>query len=185
MTRTQPEARIVNAILKALNGLPHTFAKKTHGSRYSVGWPDIMGVHRGTAFALEVKTATGKATPRQIRELAKWQLAGARVGVVRSVDDALAIVTDGEAGERGAWMDAAHDKAAAAGFDLQIASPLPPTPRSIHDRNPMVEYDPNVIAGPLPRYMRAVATSDASGQIIGMHAEAKADWDQPWERVVE
>ncbi len=91
MTR-QPESKIVNAILDALNALPQTRAKKTHGSRYSVGWPDIVGCHRGRMLALEVKQPGKDATPRQAHELAKWRLAGALVGVVHDVDEALAAI---------------------------------------------------------------------------------------------
>lgn len=92
MSRTQPEAAIVNAILKALNDLPATYARKTHGNRYSVAWPDIVGTHHGQAIALEVKTPTGKVTKRQTHELAKWRRGGALCGVVRSVEDALAVI---------------------------------------------------------------------------------------------
>jgi Holliday junction resolvase len=89
---TQPEAAIVNAILKALNDLPQTYVRKTHGNRYSVAWPDIVGTHHGQAIALEVKTPTGKVTARQTHELAKWRRGGALCGVVRSVDEALAVL---------------------------------------------------------------------------------------------
>jgi hypothetical protein len=92
MTRTQPEAKIVNAILKALNALPQTHVKKTHGNRYSSGWPDIVGCHRGRMIALEVKTPTGKASVRQLHELGKWELAGAVVGIARSVDEATEVI---------------------------------------------------------------------------------------------
>lgn len=89
MTRTQPEARIVNAILDKLNALPQTYARKTHGNRYSVGWPDIIGTHHGRMIALEVKQPGKDATPRQAHELARWERAGALVGVVHDVDEAL------------------------------------------------------------------------------------------------
>lgn len=88
---TQPETDIAQAILAALNAIPCTYARKTHGSRYSRDWPDIIGCNRGAMFALEVKTETGSTTPKQERELLKWKLAGARFGVVRSVEEALAI----------------------------------------------------------------------------------------------
>lgn len=92
MTRQQPEAKIVNAILKALNALPQTYVRKTHGNRFSSGWPDIVGVHRGVPICLEAKTATGKASARQLHELGKWEQAGAVVGIVRSVDEAMAVI---------------------------------------------------------------------------------------------
>jgi len=89
MTRQQPEAKIVAAILKALNDLPQTYARKTHGNQFSSGWPDIIGVHRGAPICLEVKQPGQRATPRQLHELAKWKLAGATAAVVRGVDEAL------------------------------------------------------------------------------------------------
>lgn len=96
---TQPETNIAQAILTALNAMPTTYARKTHGSRYSRDWPDIIGCHRGAMFALEVKTDTGTATPKQERELLKWKLAGARFGVVRSVEEALAVMLGYEQGD--------------------------------------------------------------------------------------
>lgn len=92
MTRTQPEAVIVKAILARLNAAPRTFARKTHGSRYSVGWPDIIGCTDGHTFAIEVKQPGKTATARQAHELAKWRQAGARVGVAHDVDEAVEIV---------------------------------------------------------------------------------------------
>lgn len=86
---TQPESAIVKAILDALNALPQTYARKTHGNGYSSGWPDIIGSHRGRMLALEVKQPGKDATPRQAHELAKWSLAGALVGVVHDVDEAM------------------------------------------------------------------------------------------------
>ena len=89
---TQPESTIVNAILRRLNAAPGTYARKTHGNAYSSGWPDIVGASDGHAFAIEVKQPGKRATPRQNHELAKWSLAGARVGVATSVDEAVDIV---------------------------------------------------------------------------------------------
>lgn len=91
MTR-QPESTIVNAILRALNDLPQTYAKKTHGSRYSVGWPDIVGCHHGRMLAIEVKQPGKHATMRQSYELAKWRAAGAIVAVAHDVDEALSAI---------------------------------------------------------------------------------------------
>lgn len=88
---TQPESNIVAAILKRLNAEPHTYARKVHGSRYSSGWPDIIGATHGRMFAIEVKQPGKKATARQAHELAKWKLAGARCGVAHDVEDAVRI----------------------------------------------------------------------------------------------
>jgi len=73
---------------------------KTHGNQYSVkGNPDILGCcPGGQMFALEVKIPGGEApfydhieTPKQHFELLAWKQAGARVGVVRSVKDAVCV----------------------------------------------------------------------------------------------
>lgn len=87
MTR-QPESSIVGAILRDLNAAPNTYARKVHGNAYSSAWPDIVGCTNGTMFAIEVKQPGRKASARQAHELAKWKLAGARVGVATSVDEA-------------------------------------------------------------------------------------------------
>ena len=92
MTRQQPESAIVNAILRRLNDAPRTHARTTHGSRYSVGWPDLIGCSDGVMFAIEVKQPGKKATARQAHELAKWRTAGARVGVAHDVAEAVGIV---------------------------------------------------------------------------------------------
>jgi hypothetical protein len=89
---SQPESRIVNAILARLNATPSTYARKTHGNRYSAQWPDIVGCANGRMFAIEVKQPGRKATPRQALELAKWQSSGALAGVATSVDEAVDIV---------------------------------------------------------------------------------------------
>lgn len=78
------EISIVRKIVAKLNAMPETYARKSHGSAYSSGWPDILGAHRGRPLALEVKRPGGKATPLQLRELSRWREAGAIVGVVTS-----------------------------------------------------------------------------------------------------
>jgi Holliday junction resolvase len=74
---------------------------KMHGSQYAVkGTPDILGCcPGGQMFALEVKKPGGEApfydhveTPKQHSELMAWKQAGARVGVVRSVEEAVRLV---------------------------------------------------------------------------------------------
>lgn len=58
-----------------------------HGGPYSQGWPDIIGSHRGTMLAIEVKRPGGKATLLQLRELERWEAAGAITGVVTSWEE--------------------------------------------------------------------------------------------------
>ena len=59
-----------------------------------VGSADLIGccVPSGRFLGLEVKTATGRLSEDQRRWLAVWAKRGALVGVVRSVDEALALV---------------------------------------------------------------------------------------------
>lgn len=51
------------------------------------GIPDIVGAHRGVPLALELKTPTGRATPRQQRELRRAAAAGATAEIVRTRAD--------------------------------------------------------------------------------------------------
>lgn len=89
------EADIVAAILRYLRGLPETWAQKMHGSVFQdVGTPDLLGVHRGTAFAFEVKRVGGKATKAQTVMLARWRAAGAITGVVHSIEDVQRLLAD-------------------------------------------------------------------------------------------
>lgn len=76
------------AILRYLRALPETWAQKMHGSVFmDAGTPDIIGVHKGLAFAFEAKRPGGKATKAQTVMLARWRAAGAITGVVHSVDE--------------------------------------------------------------------------------------------------
>lgn len=67
------------------------------GSSDLIGWrsititPDMIGKRLALFLALEVKTATGKATPEQINFIQAVRKAGGLAGVVRSADDALGI----------------------------------------------------------------------------------------------
>ena len=67
---------------------------KIHGSGLmEAGTPDLIGCYRGRGFALEVKKdEKGKATILQARRLAEWMAAGARVGVVYTVETAKEVV---------------------------------------------------------------------------------------------
>lgn len=84
----QQEKNIVNAIIKMINALPNSHARKTHGGMYSSGEPDIDAVVQGRAVKLEVKAPGGKATPLQEARLRTWAHAGAVTGVVESVMEA-------------------------------------------------------------------------------------------------
>lgn len=61
-----------------------------------IGSPDLVGLVRssGRAFALEVKTATGRLSPEQRAWHRAWSEAGGFVACVRSVDEALGALED-------------------------------------------------------------------------------------------
>lgn len=70
------------------------YARKTHGTPTSRGWPDIVGVYRGHPLMLEVKRPNQSygVTPLQDRELTRWERAGAVAGVVTSKAQVVAIL---------------------------------------------------------------------------------------------
>jgi len=104
------EQMIVNLILRVLISRykgklklrrNNTGAYKTETGgfiRYGqVGSPDIEGIlaPNGRAVCLEVKTRTGKLSEHQERWLQEATDLGALVGVVRSVDEAIALIEGG------------------------------------------------------------------------------------------
>jgi hypothetical protein len=95
-TASPPESTIVAAIVKWLGTLPATRVVKTHGDVHRRGEPDLYILCEGTFIALEVKRPgePHPVTPLQAATLAKWRAAGAVTGVVRSLDEAQAIVSD-------------------------------------------------------------------------------------------
>ncbi len=100
---TARESAIVRSIRRYLDGLaPAVYYEKRWGGPYGrVGAPDLSLCVRGRRVELEVKNADGQPTKAQRAELAKWQAAGAVVGVVRSADDVRAIVE--QIGEMHRW----------------------------------------------------------------------------------
>lgn len=56
--------------------------------------PDMVGQKVAVFTALEVKTATGRATPEQRRFIEHIRSAGGISGIVRSTNDALRIATE-------------------------------------------------------------------------------------------
>lgn len=86
------EAALVRKILAWLREQPETWVMKVHGSPMQVaGIPDLIGVQGGRFFGLEVKLPGGKATLLQDAVMRKIEAAGGVVGVVRSVDEVLAL----------------------------------------------------------------------------------------------
>jgi len=96
------EAAITEAIMRWLRR-HGAHVIKTYGGPYRRGLPDLIGVYRGRALALEVKRPGGKPTPLQEYELSCWAAAGAVAVVVTSVDEVKQLIeeveTGGEAGE--------------------------------------------------------------------------------------
>lgn len=90
------ENAVVTKIVKTLNSLPATYVRKVHGSRYSSGWPDVVGAMHGKMLALEVKRPGGGygVTPLQAKEIEKWIAAGAVSGVVTSVAEVHSLLLD-------------------------------------------------------------------------------------------
>ena len=89
------EAAITEAIIRWLRARgAHVI--KTYGGPYRRGLPDLIGVYRGRALALEVKRPGGKPTPLQEHELSRWAAAGALVAVVTSVEDVKQLIGEVE-----------------------------------------------------------------------------------------
>lgn len=93
---SQPESRLSRAIQKALRDTygRELFVFKVHGGPLMMaGLPDLIGAYRGRAFAMEVKMPHG-GDPSEIQAHVhvRMRRAGVRVGVPRSVADALALI---------------------------------------------------------------------------------------------
>ena len=101
-----PEAQVQHDILRALGALPdvtiwrnnrgHARNPKT-GQHVDFGGPpgasDLLGLGPGgRLIAFEVKSATGRATPQQKAFIRMVLERGGIAGVVRSVEDALALI---------------------------------------------------------------------------------------------
>ena len=99
---THPETRLfrnqVGQLPDPRTGRPVQFGL-ARGSADVIGWrsvvitPEMVGQRVAIFLSLEVKTETGRLRPEQRNWLRAVQQAGGAAGVVRSVDDALRIVT--------------------------------------------------------------------------------------------
>lgn len=90
------ETRLRGKIVKAIEAKygEAVYVKHPHGSMYSSGLPDLIGCLGGTFFALEVKTPENRKGATKLQELHLSQIdeAGGYSAVVRSVDEALAVL---------------------------------------------------------------------------------------------
>jgi len=89
-----PETRLRLKIKKRLEELwPTAWVRKIHGSKFMhIGIPDYLCCFGGVFIALEIKIPGGKATPAQLLEGRKIQLAKGSFAVVTSVDEAVNFV---------------------------------------------------------------------------------------------
>jgi hypothetical protein len=58
------------------------------------GTADLIGVYRGIAVAMEIKTETGRQTATQREWAQRWEAAGGVYRVVRGYNDALWLFTE-------------------------------------------------------------------------------------------
>lgn len=81
------EKPIAAGIMRWLRSEEFTVAWKV-GDLNNVGFPDIVGLHRGVWFSFEVKSAKGRTTPKQDYEAKRIEAALGRHAVVRSLSEA-------------------------------------------------------------------------------------------------
>jgi hypothetical protein len=83
-------------IMGELKTRPGIVVRKRHGTAMGVaGDPDLYGSVGGRHFEIEVKRPndpSSQLTKLQAQRLQEWKMAGAIVGVARSIDDALHIL---------------------------------------------------------------------------------------------
>ena len=104
--RQRPEQAIQRAVLEhlRLRGAPDLFAFHPANGGYrspveamvlkglgvTPGVPDVVIVHAGKCFGLELKAERGRVTPAQLDCHERMERAGAVVGVAVGIDEALA-----------------------------------------------------------------------------------------------
>jgi Holliday junction resolvase len=87
------EARLQRDIQRELR-LRGFWVRKMHGGIYGVaGDPDLLAVRDGYAYGLEVKRPGERPTKIQRHRLGELEAAGAIVGVVTSLEEALDLVS--------------------------------------------------------------------------------------------
>jgi 5-methylcytosine-specific restriction endonuclease McrA len=98
---SQSEAKILGKIMVSITHIDgamfwrnNTGSVPTpHGTMISfglIGSPDIIGVYRGKAVGIEVKTQTGRLNENQKNFRKRWELSGGVYIIARSPEDALA-----------------------------------------------------------------------------------------------
>lgn len=87
-TTTERDLHREIAALLTMHGITYGHARFGVRCHYTPGWPDFTYAIRGQAWGVEVKTATGKLDPEQVRVHARLREEGWRIAVVRSVEGA-------------------------------------------------------------------------------------------------
>lgn len=87
------ESKIQAEILRYLNGLSRGYFFKTVVCNRS-GVPDIVGVYKGHAIYIEVKSSRGKLSELQLLAREKLLEAGAIHVVARELDEVKAVIKD-------------------------------------------------------------------------------------------
>jgi hypothetical protein len=107
MTR-RPEAQIQRAVFDhlRLRAAPGVFAFHVPNGGYrkpieaaimkglgvKAGVPDVVAIHKGHVFGLELKAEGGRATPKQLEAIAAMEAAGAYCCIAEGLDRALAVL---------------------------------------------------------------------------------------------
>jgi hypothetical protein len=106
--RQRPEAAIQRAVFQHLRarGTPGVFAFHVPNGGYRkpveaailrgmgvvAGVPDLIAIHNGRVFTLELKSPGGRTTDKQLATIAALREAGAFTAVAEGLDRALAVL---------------------------------------------------------------------------------------------
>ena len=62
------------------------------GLGVKAGVPDVVAIHKGRCYALELKAEGGRPTPKQLEAIAAMEAAGAYCCIAEGLDRALAVL---------------------------------------------------------------------------------------------
>jgi hypothetical protein len=62
------------------------------GLGVTAGVPDVIAIHEGRCFAIEIKAEGGRATQKQLEAIAAMEAAGAYCCIAEGLDRALAML---------------------------------------------------------------------------------------------
>lgn len=99
MAAAKPETKLQKKIREALTARG-AWCVKIAGGPFQRGLPDLIGLHKGRFFAIEVKMPGGKPTALQLESLRTIKRAGGQVAIAHSVDEALEVLDRIEAKRR-------------------------------------------------------------------------------------